>query len=134
MICVGGSPVVCHGLKNAAHLNGKIGDARVYNRITGRYEVHFEDKSLGGPVAVKWENLRILFQLPQAAEEKDGMATAAAAATTAETRTKEAAADTRAEETAAAFLAELDLEGTKSGAVNQHKGKKKKKGKKNRKK
>ena len=49
---VGGTPVVCHGLKNAAHLNGKIGDARGYKAATDRYEIHFEDKSLK-PVAVK---------------------------------------------------------------------------------
>lgn len=49
--------------KNAAHLNGKIGDAREFNFDTCRYAVHFEDNSLE-PVCVKPENLRIVFELP----------------------------------------------------------------------
>ena len=93
-------------------------------------------------------NLRILFELPAAAVGDEKEATSTAEAATNDTCEKKAAAgdqaraeesaattdEVRAEEAAAALLAELDLEGTKSGAVNQHKGKKKKKGKKNRKK
>ena len=56
-----GTPIVCRGLKNAAHLNGKIGDVR--DSKAGRYVVRFEDKSLQ-PVSVKPINLRILFDLP----------------------------------------------------------------------
>jgi hypothetical protein len=70
IICGYGTPVVCHSLKNATHLNGKIGDAKEYNNRTGRCEVHFEDKNLKPKpvsVAVKRENLRILFELPAAA-------------------------------------------------------------------
>ena len=55
--------MISHGLNNASHLNGEIGDAMAYNYGTGRYGVHFEDKSLK-PVAVKKENLRIVFEFP----------------------------------------------------------------------
>mmetsp|Transcript_7503 Transcript_7503/g.12098 ORF Transcript_7503/g.12098 Transcript_7503/m.12098 type:complete len:90 (+) Transcript_7503:251-520(+) len=58
-----GTPVICHGLKNASRLNGEIGDTMAYNYGTGRYGVNFEDKSLK-PVAVKKENLRIVFEFP----------------------------------------------------------------------
>ena len=58
-----GTPVICHGLVNASHLNGKIGDARTFDCNTKRYEVHFEDASLK-PCSVKAINLRILFELP----------------------------------------------------------------------
>ena len=71
-----GVPVVCQGLKNASHLNGKIGDVRSYgkgkmgdmwrefhNGGAFRYCVHFEDESLK-PCLVKPENVRILFDLP----------------------------------------------------------------------
>ena len=57
-----GTPVVCQGLKKASHLNGKIGDARSFNDGTGHYGVHFEHASK--PVAVKKENLRIVFEIP----------------------------------------------------------------------
>ena len=58
-----GTPVVCHGLKRATHLNGKIGDVRAYKRLIDSYEVHFEDKELD-PRLVKPDNIRILFELP----------------------------------------------------------------------
>ena len=71
-----GVPVVCHGLKNASHLNGKIGDVPGYgkgkmgdvrrefgNGGAFRYSVHFEDESLK-PCLVKPENVRVLFDLP----------------------------------------------------------------------
>ena len=61
-----GTPVevVCHSLENpAAHLNGKIGDARDYNKESRRYTIHFEDKSLE-PVAITQTKMRILFELP----------------------------------------------------------------------
>ena len=121
-----GTPVVCHGLKNAAHLNGKIGETTGYKADTDRYEVHFEDKSLK-PVAVKRENLRIVFELPALADEDE-------AAANADTQTEKAgAATTENREAAAALLAELDLEETKYNASSKRKGKKKR-GKKNRKK
>lgn len=123
IICHDGTPVVCHGLINASHLNGKIGDAREYNFDTDRYAVHFDDTSLK-PVSVRRENLRIVFELPIAADGEDEKASSAAAAD----------ADARAEEAASALLAELDLEETQSNSSNQQKGKKKKRGKKNRKK
>jgi hypothetical protein len=59
-----GTPVICHGLKNASHLNGRIGDVRSFSNKTKRYGVHFEDKSIP-PKSVKPENLRILFELPE---------------------------------------------------------------------
>ncbi|KAL7542966.1 hypothetical protein ACHAXR_012254 [Thalassiosira sp. AJA248-18] len=46
-----GTPVVCHGLKNASHLNGKIGDIRSLNERNGRYVVYFEDMSITPPKA-----------------------------------------------------------------------------------
>lgn len=59
-----GMSVVCHGLKNAAYLNGKIGDVRSFDKTTGRYGVYFEDKSIK-PRSVKPQNMRILlFDLP----------------------------------------------------------------------
>ena len=63
-----GCPVICHGLVNAAHLNGKLGDVRSISfskdsdRVV-RLGVHFEDMSLK-PAAVKPGNLRIAFVLP----------------------------------------------------------------------
>jgi hypothetical protein len=79
-----GLPVSCHGLKNSSHLNGEIGDVNhFYNAKTKhpieaslvlltfllerqwfRVIVHFANESLP-PAAVKLENLRIVFELPQ---------------------------------------------------------------------
>jgi hypothetical protein len=63
-----GCPVICHGLINASHLNGKLGDVRSISVSKGdggevRLGVCFEDKSLKS-AAVKPENLRIAFVLP----------------------------------------------------------------------
>ena len=58
-----GTPVMLHGLKKAAHLNGEIGDVREYCKLSDRWVVHLEDKDLK-PVKVKHENLRIVFDLP----------------------------------------------------------------------
>ena len=58
------TPVVCHGLKNAQHLNGKIGELRSFDDKSLRYEVHFEDPKLK-PCLVKPENVKILFELPK---------------------------------------------------------------------
>ncbi|KAL7527594.1 hypothetical protein ACHAWF_002237 [Thalassiosira exigua] len=59
------TPVVCHGLAKAAHLNGKIGDIRSGNTATNRFGVYFEDASVKPRRAeVKLENLRIVFDLP----------------------------------------------------------------------
>jgi hypothetical protein len=71
-----GCPVVCHGLKSASHLNGKLGslrtDSKYYAELEkGRMEfgvkdvrctVYFDDESLKS-VSVKLENLRIVFDL-----------------------------------------------------------------------
>jgi hypothetical protein len=71
-----GCPVVCHGLKSATHLNGKLGslrtDSKYYAELEkGRMEfgvkdvrctVYFDDESLKS-VSVKLENLRIVFDL-----------------------------------------------------------------------
>ena len=59
-------PVICHGLKQASHLNGKIGDIRKPLKQCGedlRYEVNFEDEKLK-PALVKVQNLRVVFDLP----------------------------------------------------------------------
>ncbi len=61
-----GCTIICHGLSNASHLNGKLGEVRseAKDKSNGnRLVVHFEDKSLK-PVAIKPENLRIAFELP----------------------------------------------------------------------
>ena len=61
-----GCPVICHGLQNAPHLNGKLGEVRSFAKDSsgvGRFGVHFEEKGLK-PAAVKPENLRIAFELP----------------------------------------------------------------------
>ena len=61
-----GTPVVCHSLQDSdSHLNGKIGDARDYNKEDETYNVYFEDKSLGS-VVIKRGHLNILFELPAA--------------------------------------------------------------------
>eukprot|EP00984_Skeletonema_dohrnii_P012141 scaffold4883_cov120-Skeletonema_dohrnii-CCMP3373.AAC.1 len=72
-----GTPVICHGLQKAAHLNGMIGDVRdldvkekqdgskYFDKEIDRCVVHFEDKSLK-PVKVKATNLRVVFDLPNA--------------------------------------------------------------------
>jgi hypothetical protein len=64
-----GTPVICHGLKHAAYLNGKIGECRGFDKdaIETRYRVFFDDKSIP-PKSVKPENLRILFELPETTE------------------------------------------------------------------
>jgi hypothetical protein len=61
-----GCPVICNGLQNAPHLNGKLGEVRSFAKDSsrvGRFGVHFEEKGLK-PAAVKPENLRIAFELP----------------------------------------------------------------------
>ena len=63
-----GCPVICHGLKNASYLNGKLGDVRSVatdSRGGLRFGVYFEDISLKS-ATVKQENLRIVFDLPNA--------------------------------------------------------------------
>jgi len=57
-----GTPVVCHGLKNASHLNGKMGDLRAFDKNTGRYEIHFEEKNLK-PCLVARDNLHIVLDI-----------------------------------------------------------------------
>eukprot|EP00985_Skeletonema_marinoi_P023698 scaffold15916_cov67-Skeletonema_marinoi.AAC.2 len=79
-----GTPVVCHGLQKAAHLNGKIGDvwdidvkekedgSKYFDVDTDRCVVHFEDKSLNlAPVKVKATNLRVVFDLPNPNADAD---------------------------------------------------------------
>lgn len=62
LIC--GTPVICQGLQNATHLNGKLGDVRSFNEKKNRYVIHFEDESLK-PALVKRGNVRIVFELPE---------------------------------------------------------------------
>lgn len=61
-----GTPVICHGLVSASHLNGQLGDVRGgrYNALGMlRLEVHFEKLSLKSAL-VKPENVRVAFELP----------------------------------------------------------------------
>ena len=86
-----GWPVVCCGLVGSSHLNGKLGEMKYYynantkrridlgigsvfstdslayifqfERDSFRVTVHFEDKTIP-PAAVKLENLRIVFEVP----------------------------------------------------------------------
>jgi hypothetical protein len=62
-----GCPVLCYGLINASHLNGKLGEIRSMSMDSSsggfRFWVHFEEKGLK-PAAIKPENLRIVFELP----------------------------------------------------------------------
>ncbi|KAL9187256.1 hypothetical protein ACHAXT_001359 [Thalassiosira profunda] len=58
-----GTPVICHGLKSAAHLNGRVGEVRSVDREKDRFLVYLEGKE--EPVLVKLENLRIAFDLPE---------------------------------------------------------------------
>jgi hypothetical protein len=63
--------VVCLGLKNAAYLNGKIGDVRSYNQKENRYVVHFADENITSPKCVKAQNMRILFRIPNEGDAVD---------------------------------------------------------------
>lgn len=56
-----GTPVICHGLTEGSHLNGKVGDTQGFDK--GAFKVHFEEAGLE-PAIIKHENLRILFELP----------------------------------------------------------------------
>ena len=56
------TPVVCHSLVKANHLNGKLGDLRKLDNSSGRCVVHFEEKGIK-PCLVKMENLRIVLDL-----------------------------------------------------------------------
>ena len=67
VVFVDGTPVICHGLQKATQLNGKIGNLKDLDDESDRYTIHFEDKSLK-PAKVKRGNLRIIFDLPDAAE------------------------------------------------------------------
>ena len=64
-----GCPVICFGLINAPHLNGKLGEVRSISDANKdssaevRFGVHFEEKGLK-PAAVKPQNLLIVFELP----------------------------------------------------------------------
>ena len=51
-------PVTCHGLINAAHLNGKKGRVKRYQKDVNRYEISFDDKSTK-PCLVRPENISI---------------------------------------------------------------------------
>jgi len=57
-----GSPVICHGLKKATHLNGKIGEIRSYDEDNECFKVHFEG---GGLEPMRAKFLRIVFELPE---------------------------------------------------------------------
>lgn len=57
-----GTPVICHGLKNAKRLNGKVGEVRNLDPESLRYEVHFEEQCLK-PCLVKAGNVHILLSV-----------------------------------------------------------------------
>ena len=58
-----GTPVVCEGLQQLTHLNGKIGDVRKVDLEEGTCQVHFEEADLEH-AEIKFNNLRIIFNLP----------------------------------------------------------------------
>jgi hypothetical protein len=58
-----GTPVLT--LQQSTHLNGKIGDVRHVDLEKGMCQVHFEEAGLEH-AEIKYENLRILFELPPA--------------------------------------------------------------------
>ena len=59
-----GTPVVCHGLEKASHLNGKLGEIRNHiDKKTGRFEVFFEEAGLP-PCRVRQNNLQVVIELP----------------------------------------------------------------------
>ena len=64
------TPVFCHGLIKAQHLNGMPGEARDYNADSCRYAVHFEDQTVE-PATVRGANLRIALVLPEGIEKND---------------------------------------------------------------
>ncbi|KAL9178275.1 hypothetical protein ACHAXT_001703 [Thalassiosira profunda] len=63
-----GTPVVCHGLKESSHLNGKIGEVRSIDEESGLPVVHFADPDIE-PQSVEDGCMRILFDLPDESEE-----------------------------------------------------------------
>jgi hypothetical protein len=64
-----GTPVICHSLQKAAHLNGKIGEVRKgCDKDVDRCVVHFEDEGLK-PASVKANNLRVVFDLPNSDDD-----------------------------------------------------------------
>jgi len=65
LLIANGTPIVCQGLVKGAHLNGKLADVRSFDKDKERYTIYFEDTKLK-PVAVKKENVRIVFDLPDA--------------------------------------------------------------------
>ena len=65
-----GTPVVCHSLVKAMHLNGKMGDIRSIDPKTERYRVYFEDPELS-PVSVKLDNILVLFNLTEVELDED---------------------------------------------------------------
>ena len=65
LLIANGTPIVCQGLVKGAHLNGKLADVRSFDKDKERYTIYFEDTKLK-PAAVKKENVRIVFDLPDA--------------------------------------------------------------------
>ncbi len=75
-----GTPVICHSLQKAAHLNGKMGEVRkfdskvkedgrkYFDKDVDRCVVYFEDEGLK-PVSVKATNLRVVFDLPNSDDD-----------------------------------------------------------------
>jgi len=63
LIFIPGTPVICHGMEDSDHINGKIGDLRSWDEETNYYTVAFEDKNLE-PYSVASNNFRLLLELP----------------------------------------------------------------------
>ena len=62
LIITPGTPVVCHGLVKANHLNGKLGEIRKLDFKTKRCEVHFEEKGQK-PYLVRMGNLHVVLDV-----------------------------------------------------------------------
>jgi len=58
-----GTPVVCKGLQQLTHLNGKIGDVRKVDLEEGKCQVHFQEAGLEH-AEIKFNHLRVVFDLP----------------------------------------------------------------------
>jgi hypothetical protein len=61
-----GTPVICHGLTKAVHLNGELGEIRDFDTKCHRYHVYFHNKNLKPSSArVAHKNLLLVFDLTE---------------------------------------------------------------------
>ena len=60
---VPGTPVICQGLRELQHLNGKVGEIQHRDKGTDTYMINFEDANLK-PRVLHPSNIRVIFDLP----------------------------------------------------------------------